>query len=433
MQLKIDNKTNSGQPDDKVFVSIIGIDPGTGDTVYYDWATQLFKKYSSYTSGTTSHTVKQIKAKWPNGAPIPAIQSARIYLAAGEDFSSMANSGPGSDSNVLYDKVEFDTHTPGYYNINQTNVDFYGLSYTITVGDVTRGLSQTRSAVIEALSDLPQPVTAGQKYGNPLVFQWTNRLNDKGELVRVFAPKSAAYTDWGATPAEQAAHANRVSHFFDKYVTEKCFPKGRTFTFYNKFGKADANQRWAEVKHEKVVNPQDLKGPMIDGPLKIFVYDNETRTGTPTCTLTIPASSWPNPDMKDPSNYHQDSGDVDQIDWGFILFDNVNGSGAAAEWGINPDAMAIMVSICRGVAHLDNGTTDWMAASKFYQGDGKGNSTEEMPIFYFAKALHGLGGNMVYVLSYDDVYGQNSSIGFDSGATVSIDICGAETLKPTAA
>lgn len=74
--------------------------------------------------------------------------------------------------------------------------------------------------------------------------------------------------------------------------------------------------------------------------------------------------------------------------------------------------MAIPVSIVRGVMHLDNGTVDWKDSTKYYQGLN-GASTAEFPIFYYGKILHQFGiAGKVYALSFDDVYGTDSGIGF---------------------
>jgi len=52
-----------------------------------------------------------------------------------------------------------------------------------------------------------------------------------------------------------------------------------------------------------------------------------------------------------------------------------------------------------------------------------------MPIFYYWQILHEYGASgLAYVLFFDDVYGQNTSIFFDVGANVTITLNSLESV-----
>lgn len=421
MNLSIVNPSNSGVTSDKVFVSIIGVDPSKPtQSVYLDFATGQLANFTTYVSGTTSWTLQQLGSS----IAVPPIQSARIYFAINKDFTSMASSGPSpSGSNpILFDKIEFDTHVPGTFNINGTSVDFYGISYTITATPsggtqpVTVGYTASRSDVINALNDIPLSPDA-QRFGNTRIFEACT-IRDKDEVLRVLAPKAMALSDWGPTQEKAVHRATQASHFLDAYVQKHCWKPGRTFSFYDKFWPTQLNVRYGQVSADGLT-------------LNLFTDAAMTQPYTPVPSLPRPCATWPNPNFNTPTNYQNtNSPDVDGIDWGFLLLGNALGTGAGANWASDPAAMAIMVSIDRGVMHLDNGTTDWVDASKYYPGNVKGDSTEDMPIFYYSRILHGLGLNgQAYVLSYDDVYGTNPSIFFDGGATVTVTLNSLERVK----
>jgi hypothetical protein len=413
MNLSIVNPSTSGVSSDKVFVSIIGIDPATDKPAYLDFTTGQLAAFSSYVSGTTSRTLNTLGAS----IPVPAIQSARIYFAINEDFSSMASSGPTASANnpILFDKIEFDTHVPSACNINGTCVDFYGISYTITAtpsGSTTPrtvGFTDSRGHVIGALRDLPLSPD-GQKSGNTNIFA-ACVMQSNGKVLRVLSPKTMALSDWGSVQ-----RATQASHFLDQYIQKHCWVPNRTFKFYDKSWPTQKNTRYGRVSADGLT-------------LNLFTDAAMTQPYT-VPSLPRPCATWPNPDFNTPTNYQNTNAtDVNGIDWGFLLLGNAMGTGAGANWASDPAAMAIMVAIDRGVMHLDNGTTDWVDARKYYPGDAKGHSTEDMPIFYYSKVLHRLGlHHQAYVLSYDDVYGDNPSIFFNSGASVTVTLNSLESV-----
>jgi hypothetical protein len=311
----------------------------------------------------------------------------------------------------MYDKIEFDTATPGQYNINSTNVDFYALSYTMSLNNqqgkaVTVGITSTRTAVLNALNAIPRTNPNANKPGNTNMYSQLFARNSAGNVVRFISPKSAGLSDWGDS-------AQKFTHYLDTYVAKECFKPGRKFSFYDKFyptqkimyyGKISANGLTAAIYSDAAMK-------------KLHV------------TLNRPCSGWGNPDFAK-KNFHNTSGtDNNAIDWGFLLLGNVSGSGLAADWGSNAAAMGMLVSICRGVAHLDNGCVDWIDSKKFYQGKG-GASTENFPIEYYSKIIHANApAGSAYTLSYDDVYGQNPSVYFNSGQTISISLNSLEAVK----
>lgn len=443
MQLVIDNPSTSGATNDQVFVCITGYqpqspwtpDPPASAFGYVDLTTaspaivQTGLSGFSYQPGVYSQTLTQLLATFPNGIPVPPIQSARIYFAIFDDFTSgtMAASGPapGWGTPIMYDTVEFDTSNPGTYNINPTNVDFYGISYTVAATDSSgtprkTGFEESRSTIVAGLQ-VP-PIDTLQRFGNTNIFNYCT-ITGSDNVLRVLAPKTMALTDWQPTSStEQVERARQCSHFFDRYVSEHCFRAGRQFTFYNKLwsrGTSDPSQYqvWGEVT--------------ADG-LTMNLYSNAKRSGTPMQTLGLPVASWPNPDFgTNASLYHNTSGtDSDQIDWGFLLAGNVstNTGVPGGDWSTDA-AIAIMVSICRGVMHLDDGTTSWVDPRRYYKGDGSGASTAATPIFFYSSVLHNFGLNgLAYVLSLDDVYGTNPTIMFDAGATVTVTLVSLEKV-----
>jgi hypothetical protein len=439
MQLVIDNPSNSGADNDQIYVCITGYQPAPPGTApsavsfgYIDLSTPTPAIVAtgtagfSYQSGVYSQTLSQLLTTFPNGIPIPAIESARIYFAIFEDFtaSTMAASGPapGYGTPNMFDTVEFDTSNPGTYNINPTNVDFYGISYTVSATDssgttVTTGFNQPRSTILNAL--YVPPVGDDRKFGNTNIFNYC-AITTAQNTLRVLSPKSPAPSDWDpGSPTTAVARATQCSHFFDEYVRKHCFKPSRKFTFYNKL--------WSQG----MIDPAQLQvwGEVSSDGLAMNLYSTADRSGTPTQTLSPPVAPWPLPDFAaNPTEYHSTSGtSADQIDWGFLLAGNAatNTGVANSDWSTDA-ATAIMVSICRGVMHLDDGTTSWVDATRYYQGDG-GVSTVEMPIFYYASILHqyGLTG-LAYALSLDDVYGTNPSIAFNAGATVTVTLVSME-------
>lgn len=433
MNLSIVNPAGSGAPDDQIYVCILGLDPSNGSQFgYLNLAVSPPVMVSgptfTYVPGTTSQTLAQITATLGASFPVPPIQSARIYFAIGADFdpSQMSPSGPSPSktNSALFDFVEFDTSSPGNYNINPTTVDFYGISYTVQAtpngasAPVTVGFDRSRQEVVDALRDIPRS-PSGQCTGNLDIFRDCIVTEETGAgtlVLRVLSPKTMALTDWG--PITNVERATQCSHFFDKYVNDHCYTPGRTLTFYTKNytpgGDNSANQIWAQVS--------------ADGfSMNLFTDKAMTQPYQNVPNLLRPSAPWPLPDFTTPSNYHNVSGlSASDVDWGFLLIGNVaSGYGIAYPWGVDPAAMAVMVSIDRGVAHRDDGTTTWVDPAYYYLGDGSGVSTPEMPILYYAKVLHHLGLNgQAYALSFDDVYGQQSSITFADGGAVTVTLCG---------
>ncbi|TND09445.1 MAG: hypothetical protein FD123_1251 [Bacteroidetes bacterium] len=395
-----------------VFVSILGTDPTTGTFSYLDFTTGKLVAYSSYKSLTTSQLLSSLKM--PVG--IPAMKSARIYFAVGTDFDTTtfpAQSGPSSSKNqtVMFDKVEFDTSSAGNFNINSTNVDFYALSYTMSLqnqsGDnVSVGLSSTRTEILTAMSKIPV-ANAGKNPGNTEIYQQLFVTDSKKNVVRYIAPKAAALTDWGS-------YSQEFTHYLDDYIRNKVFVPNRQFSFYDKFYPNPKNTYYGQISSDGTT---------------MSLYTDSARKNL-YLTLNRPMNGFGKPDFKnDPQYFHNTSGtENNQVDWGFLLLGNVAGTGLAADWGSDPAAMAILVSICRGVAHLDDGCTEWVKTSGFYQGDA-GKSTENQPIEYYSKILHANApGGAAYTLSYDDVYGQNSSVFFNSGQAITIALTSIEKV-----
>jgi hypothetical protein len=434
--------SDSSVPNDQIWVSILGYQPTTpwsaappsANFGYIDLTSSTPSLVEtgtsgfSYKSGVTSQTLAQLISTFGSSIPIPAIQSARIYFAIGSDFSAadMPASGPapGWGTTIMYDTVEFDTSNPGTYNINPTNVDFYGISYTVSVGSVTTGFTNTRSDVISQLLGITlSPVN--QESGNTNIFTYC-AINSSSNVLRVLSPKTMALTDWDpSSQANQVTYATQASHFFDDYVLNEVWKPGRQFTFYNKLYSAGAPnpaqyQLWGEVTS--------------DGSLmNLYTDAQRTQRYTNVPTLAPPATSWPNPSFNTPSNYHNTSGSsAADVDWGFLLIGNVatNCGFTGSKWG-DVATIAIMVSICRGVAHLDDGTTSWVTSSNYYQGSGSGTSTESMPVLFYSSLLHQLGVNgLAYALSLDDVYGQNSSIQIPNGGTVTVTLESLANVAP---
>lgn len=418
MNLQINNLATSGVTSDNVFVSVLGTDPTTSQFSYLDFGSGTLVPYSQYKSGTTS----QILSKITMPIAMPAIKSARIYFAINTDFTSMAPSGPSpsKDDTVLYDKIEFDTSTSGQYNINSTNVDFYGISFTLSATPtgqtqpVTEGFTATRTQILGALKQIPQSMPKQRHTGNANMYQSLFATDGNGNITRFIAPKSAAYTDWGTDPAQW------FTHYLDGYVNNECYKPNRVFSFYDKFYPTTKNLRYGQISSDGMT-------------LNLYTEDPTNNPNAtpyaPVPSLPRPSNGWGNPSF--PTEFHNTSGTVnDNIDWGFMLIGNVAGSGLCSNWGTDPACMAIMVSICRGVMHLDDGCNDWVNSANYYKGDG----SEIFPVLYYSKILHQLGLNgKAYVLSYDDVYGDNPSIFFDSGATVTVTLQSLEAVSMSAA
>ncbi len=433
---------DSSVPNDQVWISVLGTDPSTGQFGYLDFTTGTMVTGSSfsYQSGVTSKTLAELLQLGPSLA-LPAIKSGRIYMVAYQDFDTFtATSGPtfgkvagtvpqpyvvnGVDR--MWDKIEFDTSTSGMYNLNPTCVDFYGISYTVEALDNTGtqrtvGLACKRSDIIDAYSNIPAPASADQKYGNIGLFKqmMVESAQNTGEILRIVATKASAWADWAG-----ADKCNRVSHFLDEYIKNECFKPNRQFSFYDKNYPTQKNIRYGVV---------NAAGTQIN----LYTDANHTTPYT-VPTLDLPATSWPNPDMTTPSNWQKvGSSNAEEVDWGFVMIGNVATSGAAQYWGSDPAAMAIMISICRGVMHLDDGTTSWVNDKNYYLGTSQSGQTpvssSSFPIYYYASILHANAtGGMAYALSYDDIYGNQSQVWVNDGADVTVNIHSLEKVTVAA-
>lgn len=424
-ELQLVNQDSHHVPSDRVWVSLLGTDPTTGEFGYLDFARGVMVTGPSFTyvSGTTSRTLAELQALGAT-LPIPAVASARLYFAIGQDFSSMPASGPppGRETTVQYDKIELDT--AGTPNINGTSVDFYGISYTIEGtpagggGPVTVGFTTPRTRVIgELLAAARAPLH--QHSGNDRIFPACG-MSGPGGVLRVLSPKAMALTDWARTREEELLLATQCSHFFDAYVSQHCWRPGREFSFYDKLYPAQLNARYGRVS---------------DDGTTLMLYTDAARTVpyAPVPFLARPCAPWPKPSFETPTNYHRTSStSVDGIDWGFLLIGNAGGAGLGAPWATDPAAMAIMMSIVRGVMHHDDGMRVWVHPKAYYRGlDGR--STEDLPILRYAQVLHALGlGGRAYALSLDDVYGQNPSLFMAPGSTVIVTLTSLEPVVPDA-
>lgn len=468
--LNIHNPGTSGGTDDEVYICLTGLDPDTGSTAYLDFSTgSLTVTDSIFANGTAMQSISALKTlaasfpstgfrpvqvvAEPEGGEflkiyVPAMKSSRIYFSKGSAFpSSTANSGPTASKgdNIMFDKVEFDTATPGQYNINSTSVDFYGISYTLAVpatsGEVVEvGYDQNRSDIIAALRAVPGTTPADSEFGNMDIFSQLF-VEDANNTYRVLAPKTMAVSDWDSGSTH--TNARRASHFMDSYVSKACYAPNREFEFYSKLYPSSETVYYGKV---------DAAGE------NILLYTDSARTQAyaPVPSLPKPTNAWADPDFdpvvsgsnQHPSYFHNVNGANDTIDWGYLLMGNSAGTGAGANWGTDPLAIAIMVSMCRGVMHLNDGTSSWIDSSKYYQGgrytvgaDGKtvdngagaAVSSPEFPIYFFSQVLHQFGyDGKAYVLSYDDVYGDNPSVYFNGGAELSLTFNSLHDVKPPA-
>ena len=429
MRLTITNHPNSGAHKKEIYISIIGEDPSDSSKFgYVDFKSgkAVFSTKSSWQFDPSTMAKTLDGLSFPLN--VPRLNSARIYFSVYDNLASFPASGPSASKGelTLFDKIEFENGDSNP-NINGTSVDFYGISYVISgtdhsKGAVSFGYNKSRADIIGALSNCPtSPHT--QRSGNNGILASSFMKNPTGEVLRVLAPKTMALTDWPQTKANDAWWATCCSHFLDDYVKKHCFKPGRKFSFYSKNYPNDKTVFYGSV---------DPSGNNIN----LWTDKANTVPYAPVPKLNIPCASWPDPNFEtSPDLYHDVSGTQDQIDWGFLLLGNSAGTGAAENWGNDPLCMAIMVSICRGVMHRDDGTTSWIDSNKYYLGNGATppKATEDMPIFYYSKILHEMGKDgKAYVLSYDDVYGENPSIFFAGHPDVTIDLYGLDKvlLKP---
>ena len=461
----IKNPSTSGAANADVYVSIVGQVPGTDNYCYVDFSTGDLQTETNVFSAsdcsksiadlltmakaippTSFHPLKVLKEK--DGTEYisiycPPIKSARIYFSIFKNIpTTTTNSGPSESKteDLMFDKIEFDTATVGAYNINSTSVDFYGISYTLSVvptggsTPVEVGFTKGRSEVIAALQAVPATTPATSQYGNTAIYDLCFVANS-GNIQRVLAPKSMALTDWGK-PDAPYHNAQLASHFLDEYLRKHCYLANRSFSFYSKSYPSDTTVYYGLVND---------KGDSIH----LYTDAGHTSPYSSCPSLPLPTNAFGKPSFgADPSQFHNVDGLNDTIDWGFLLMGNSAGTGAGANWGSDPLAMAIMVSICRGVMHLDDGTTSWVDSTKYYQGgrytrnkDGvtvdngasAAISSPEYPVYFYSKVLHANGYNgQAYALSYDDVYGDNPTVYFDEGAHLTITLNSLHVVAPPA-
>ncbi len=409
MNLIINNLPNSGASDEQVFVCITGHNPIDDSFSYYDFDHCI--PVPNHVIGITSKALNKISIP----IKVPSLKSARIYLAINSDFINMTASGlsPSKDyeqpeNNILYDKIEFDTSTDNCI-INPTSVDFYGFSYTVSVipiGEVTPktvGITTGRTNIFNAFKNIPAN-DSGPFSGNTAIYQQLFVFNEKNEVVRLLSPKTMAYSDWNQDPTKRELFAQYFTHYFDDYINNRCFIPGRKFSFFSKDFIPDSR------------NPVFFGKISDDGKtLLLFADEPLSEPYQPVPFLINPSS----PRLKLPGGqYHNVVGnDPTTIDWGYLISGNVI---AGSLWSSDPVTIAILVSICRGVMHLDKGHIDWINSSNYYKNDGA--------VEFYSKLLHESAQNgKVYALSLDDVYGNDPTISFQAESTVTINL---NSLEP---
>jgi len=297
----------------------------------------------------------------------------------------------------------FEANLSGGKFLNQGNVDFFSIAYTLaatrnTGEQVTVGITTPSETVFQEFAAIPSPADSAQHSGNTEIFKALIVKNAAGQTVRVVAPKAAALGNLNADDALP----QMFTHFLDDYVNNHCWRPNREFSFSSKLA-GDTATYYGKVS--------------ADG-LTLSIYTDAALTvpyAVPT--LPRPSNAWGNPDFKNRGYLWHNVGVTStlpaNIDWGYLLYGQDGyPAGPGAHWITDPVAMSIPVSIVRGVMHLDNGTVDWKDSAKYYQGTN-GASTADFPVFYYGKILHQLGlAGKVYALSFDDVYGTDSGIGF---------------------
>ncbi|WP_440135450.1 beta-1,3-glucanase family protein [Chitinophaga sancti] len=378
---------------DSIFVCIVGKNPA--DRFHYsylDFETGQLRKFTGYKSNVTSMPLSQL----PDSIPVPAIQSARLYVAVGKDFDSTefaAGSGPSMSqvknggANNIFDFIEFDTHAEGSYNINSTNVDMYAITYTMQLTDqngqqVTRGLTGNRQTMYNAFKSIPASDTTA----------WYSQLfvtDKQGNYLRFLAPQQTAYADFSDTGA-----ARQMDNYFNHYLKNEVFSPGRKFLFYDKLYPSSINVDTGSVN--KSGDTLTVK----------------TSNGN-TFSIGLPI----NPGINLAENWHNVAGQASTIDWGFVIWANALVSTLPGAWASDSAQNALLsltISICRGVASL-NKPDDWIHSSNYF-GAAPGGFTE-----YYGKIIHQYAfDGLAYAYSYDDVYSKNSSVYFNKGTNIHI-------------
>ncbi len=400
---------NSEFSDDQVYFIMICQQP----LGYFDFSNKVLVETPAFALdvSTMVATLAQLKEYSGDGSAViscPEMGSSRIYFSLGRNFDQMggfASSGPNADDSNLVPWAMFEVNLQNGKFLNQSNVDFFSIAYTLTAvksgsGEVTVGITNSSKMIFDAFDAIPSPSDSEQMYGNTEIFKSLIIKNDEDETVRVVSPKAAALGSVNHT----ASLPQMFTHFLDDYVNTHCWTSGRTFSFSSK-DSGDQTTYYGKVSGDGLT-------------LSIYTDSEMTTAYASVPTLPRPSGSWGSPDFTStPALWHNvgnESADQDNIDWGYLLFGQDGySSGPGAHWALDPVAMAIPVSIVRGVMHLDNGSVDWKDSTKYYQGLD-GTSLADYPIFYYGKILHqyGLAGH-VYALSFDDIYGTDSGVSFE--------------------
>jgi hypothetical protein len=405
---------------DKVFISIIGTD-SSGKPCYLNLKSNTgeLNPLTTFSSGVTSCQLSSIAMP----IRIPTLTSARIYFAINTDFNpaEFSASGPSPSKIVktLYDKIEFDAPATGDCFMNPTNVDFYGISYELSVNSdasKTVGFTQSRAQILTALNE----AIDGEVATNPAAAMYKQLVvrDDNQQVLRFLAPKSAGYSDWGASAEECLTNASRFCHYLDDYINTHCFnPDRGVFTFYDKWYPTQKNVRYGQIL-----------GTGSARTLAIYTADPRPGNVTPYHTLQIPYTGPGNPAL--PTHFHWVStSEKNQIDWGFLLLGNSLGGGIAADWSNDPSVLAVMMAICRGVMHHNNGCNYWTDRLNYYQGSG-GKGRPDFPIELYAKVIHALAPTgKAYAFSFDDVYTEDPSLVFSPGGVVSVTLNSLDSVK----
>ncbi len=425
MKLTIVNQ--SGYPDDQVYFIMICQSP----LGYLDFQNHVLVPTPSFSlnAAAMTATLAQLKEYSGDGTcsiPCPAMGSSRIYFCFGQNFDQMGGfsaSGPEMGSSNPIPWAMFEVNLSGGKFLNQSNVDFFSIAYTLAAnpgsgGTVTVGIPTASEIIFSQFEAIPSPTDSAQQNGNTDVFKALIVRNSAGEVIRVISPKAAAlgYVNSSASLPQM------FTHFLDDYVNNYCWKPGRTFSFSSKLAS----------------DPATYYGKVSPDGLTLSIYTDAAMTIPYTVpSLPRPSNAWGSPDFINKTylwhNVGATSAVPGDIDWGYLLYgqDGYPG-GPGAYWITDPVAMAIPVSIVRGVMHMDNGTVDWKDSLKYYKGVN-GESTSAFPIFYYAKILHNYGlAGRVYALSFDDIYGNDSGIAFsDPGVVMTIyPFKGASAVEP---
>ncbi|MCF6175919.1 MAG: beta-1,3-glucanase family protein [Victivallaceae bacterium] len=425
---------NSGFPDEKVYLMCLGSNSQAAPDAnfgYLDFSTHALKGIGtkgSFTLDVTKmvKTMAEIKTLSGNNTytiKVPQIVSGRLYFAFGDNFDqcpSFSASGPpnGKANTVIYDKVEFDTWDNP--NINVTNVDFFSVSYFVTATDsvtgekASRGYFKSRQVIFDEFKNVAGSTT--QNYGNTNIFESliiTRAQQDDIKQVRILAPKNPAYSDFDNLDNTFDAAPQKCSHFFDEYIRKHCWKPNRKFEFHSKLYNPSA----------PTVNNQIYYGEISADGMTLNIYTDSARTIPYTvAALPRPLSDTFNPatgtfSFPNATTWHQVvNADSNDIDWGYLLGGQVAvSSGQGLYWATDPVAMAILISIARGVMHDDDGCSKWTDPSFYYQGDPVSQtSTAEYPIYYYSKIVHDYSiENLAYGLSFDDIYASDPSLYFN--------------------